>query len=275
MTGNADIPILETHLPELTAFVSYLAEEFELGRLGSWQVMTERVQTFFTPKMLDKVDGIVPGWRKMASYADGLTLTHVMTVFTALPHCPEYRAASADQKALLQWIVLFHDVAKEAHPGRRDQTHGFRSAAIAGQALPALGFEVRDGYRERIQDWVRLTKHAFIAGEKADDAIQDNGQLPAIIEGIERLFGTQTAAALLLKTVLLHISITVVHEWPQSAPLTDGEIKRYIDSELMPLLRIMTLVDNDGWSLFDRPTRERHRRETRAVFERIERLIAA
>jgi hypothetical protein len=88
------------------------------------------------------------------------------------------------------------------------------------------------------------------------------------------LFGRNTPAALIVKTVLLHMSIDVVEDWPQAAPLGEGEIREYLDFALLPLLKVMMLVDNDGWALFDRSNKERYRQATLAVFGRVESLIS-
>ena len=269
MTDNVGFPLIETHLPQMMAFVSGLAQLHRSGRIQSWQMMAERVHAFFTPDVLDAVDAVAPGWRDMSTCSDGITLVHVMCVFTGLLESPEFEDASHAQRELMKWIVLFHDIAKDLRGGRRDQTHGFRSAALAGATLPRLGFPATDEYDSLFQEWFALTNGAVTRRGEGTDYIHDNRQLPGIIDGIERIFGSNTPAALIVKTVLLHFSISVVEEWPQVAPLTETEERQYLDPELLPLLKMMMLADNDGWTLFDPPTRESYRQETLAVFDRL------
>jgi hypothetical protein len=52
------------------------------------------------------------------------------------------------------------------------------------------------------------------------------------------------------------------------------EAQRYINTSLFPLLRVMMLSDNEGWSLFDPETRSRQRRDTLAAFEKVSELIS-
>jgi hypothetical protein len=92
------------------------------------------------------------------------------------------------------------------------------------------------------------------------------------LDGLKRLFGRNTPAALIVEIVLFHMSISVVKAWPQAAPLTETEVNQYLETELLSLLKVMMLVDNDGWSLFEPPVREAYRQETLAVFEELERL---
>ena len=140
---------------------------------------------------------------------------------------------------------------------------------MAGEILPRLGFGVTDDYQSLIREWICVTENAVTREAKSEDYIQDNSKLPEIVDGIERMFGRNTPAALVVRAVLLHMSINVVKDWPQTAPLFEAEIRKHIDTELLPLLKIMMLVDNDAWSLFDQPTKERYRQETLAVFEEV------
>lgn len=262
------IPQVETYLPELMPFISSLADSFRQGHLASWPVMAERVNGFFTPATMQKVNNVVPGWIEMASYNQGVTLVHVTAVLTSLLLCPEFHTASSEQQALMKWIVLFHDVAKKPQSGKRDFIHGFRSAAVAGRALPKLGFAVQDS--TELEAWALLTDNAITQGDGED--IQDNRQLPKIISGIGRIFDHESPAALVIKTVLFHMSINVLAQWPQTAPLSDVEIQQYIDEPLLPLLKIMNIVDNDAWGFFEAERKQREREETLAVFQRIEHL---
>lgn len=272
MTKEMSIPSVESHLPELMDLVTLLAQDFDAGEIDSQQAMADRVQAFFVSDMIEKMDSVLPGWREMSSYSDGATLVHVMCVFTGLLLCPEYCDATPAEQTLMKWIVLFHDIGKKAQKGQRDHVHGFRSASMAGETLPRLGFGVTNNYQSLIGEWVYATENA-IAQPKSEDYIQDNSKLPKIIDGIDRMFGRNTPTALVVKAVLLHMSINVVEDWPQTAPLFEAEIRQYIDTELFPLLKAMMLADNDAWALFSQHTKERHRRNTLAVFEEVRSII--
>ena len=125
-------PRIESHLSNMMHIVTALAQDYESGKIDSESILEEKVLAFFTDDVMDDVEAMAPGWRRMSSYAAGCTLVHVMSAFLALMLCPEYQNASTKQQALLKWIVLFHDIAKEGVEGQRDAIHGFRSAAIAG-----------------------------------------------------------------------------------------------------------------------------------------------
>ena len=97
--------------------------------------------------------------------------------------------------------------------------------------------------------------------------------MPEILLGIEKIFGKYTPAALVVKCVLLHMSINVVSDYPQAAPLTDEEIAKYVDTETSLLLKAMCLADNEGWSMFYPEIRARQRNDTLKAFEKIERML--
>lgn len=273
MTTPLNFPTAASCLPDLTDFVTVLAQQFEAGSLNSWQEMTQKVQTFFTTERMAQVDAVIPGWQKMSTYADGLTLTHVMCVFTGLLLSPEYKQAAAGQQELMKWIVLLHDLAKVAKPGIRDHTHGFRSAVMAAKILPGLGFDVTPMYPMFIEPWAKFTATAITRPNSGNDDIQDNRKLPEIIMGIKTLFDHHTPAALVVTTVLLHMSLNVVDQWPQSAALSNTEIQRYITPNLYPLLKMMMLADNDGWEIFDPSLKAQYRQETLAAFDAVSRII--
>jgi hypothetical protein len=256
-------------------FIERLVDEVQAGKLWGWPALSERVRTFFTPQRMEAIDAVVPGWREMASFSDEATLIHIMAVFMSLLMCPEYQQADAEQQALMKWIVLFHDLGKETRDGKRDPTHAFKSAALGGRLLPRLGFAGIDGSASEIDAWAALTSQAVTKHRELNEDVQDNQRLPEIVTGIERLFGQETATGLIVRAVLLHMSVNVLTQWPQFAPLTEHEIRQYLDSKFLPLLKIMMLVDNDAYAFFDPDTKQQHRAETLAAFKRASALIVA
>ncbi len=266
-------PSFGSRLAELNQFLPGLAADYQAGRITAWASLDARVKTFFTMERMDSMEAIVPGWHKMASYSSGVTLTHVMCVFLGLLLLPEFASLAPEQQELLKWMVLFHDLEKEVEDGERDARHGFRSAVAAARQLPHLGFAVTTEYDASITSWSRFAYSAMKISASCGDIIQDNEKLPGILAGVERMFGAGTAAELIVKGTLLHMSITILGAWPQAAPLTEVEVRDYIGSDLVSLLRVLMLADNDGWVLFD-AVREQQRIETLAAFERIGQIIA-
>ena len=267
------VPAFDDCFPDLNQFIGELAEAYRRRKISSWDALQEKVDAYFTPPRMKRMESKLPGWRKMASQKEGVTLTHVMCVFLGLIMLPEFQAFSEAQRQLAKWIVLFHDVEKEIEDGEKDKKHAFRSAIAATKQLPHLGFEVTREYDSLIEAWSELTYSAIKSSEAFREPIQDNDKLPQILSGLEQMFGEDTPATSVVKCVLLHMSVNVVTEWPQAAPLTDEEIKRYINDRLAPLLKVMMLADNEGWVLFSEE-RQRQRSETLAAFQRIEDIIS-
>jgi hypothetical protein len=273
MKTSEPFPSFDDSFSDLNQFILELVRAYEAGNLKSWEDLEKKVNAFFTPERMEQMDSRVPGWQKMASYTEGITLVHVMCVFLGLFMLPEFKRLTPDQQQLAKWIVLFHDVAKIHIQGKKDTMHAFRSGVETAKALPSFGFPTRLGFHERISYWSDYTERAFFLHDGRTSPTPDNQKLPGILIGIDNLFGKDTAAALIIKTVLLHISLHIDPGYPTPAALTDEEIKRYISPSLFPLLRAMMYSDNEGWSLFQPDTRARRKRDADVAFERIEQIV--
>ena len=265
-------PVFDDCFSELSQFLLELVKVYEAGRIRSWDALDGQVKAYFTSERMAQLESQVPGWKKMASYTDGVTLVHVMCVFLGMLMLPEFQALTPAQKQMAKWIILFHDIAKFHIPGKKDTMHAFHSGIQTANLLPKFGFRTRPHYQERIDQWSNYVAQAFIPTDTTPKP--DNQKLPGILIGIDNLFGKDTPAALITKTVLLHISLDVDPFYPTPAPLTEEESKRYINASLLPLLRVMMLSDNEGWSLFDPETRTRQRRDTLKAFEKLEAMIS-
>lgn len=274
MKDNQEVPNFESRFPELDLFIHKLVELYHSGKINTWEDLESQVKHFFDPARMDQMESQVPGWSRMASYADGITLVHVMCVFLGMYMLPEFSQLSDQQKQLMKWVILFHDIDKFHIRGKKDTLHAFNSAVVMANRLPALGFSPTDEYAALIHLWSEHTAHAFIPGKDGAPPIPDNRKLPDILPGIDQLFGKDSPAALIVKTVLLHISLHVDDQYPTPAPLTMVEAEHCIDVTLFPLLRVMMLSDNEGWSLFDPETRARQRRDTLAAFEKVKTLLS-
>jgi len=268
-----EFPKFDEHLPFLDAFIHELADEYKKGKLQSWGDLEIRVKAFFTAEMMDRTNIVIPHWGKMASYVGGITLVHVMCVFLGLYIMPEFLALTKEGQQIMKWVILFHDVEKEIQEGKRDYFHAFRSTAGAARVLPKLGFPVTEDYASFIDEWDAYTRSAITKIEGVSDDVQDNSKLPKIIDGIEHMFSHNTPAALILKTILFHLSVDMT-DWPPPNPLTQEEVVRYFDRELLPLLKVMHLGDGDGWSMFESETREHLRIDTIRVFDKLEHLLS-
>lgn len=262
-------------LPELMTFIQRMKDDNDRGAFTDWQDFTQPIHQWFTPQRLQQIDDVVMGWKKMSSYADQATLIHLTAALVSLLGLPEYQALSPEQQNLALWIVLYHDVDKEVYQqGKRDHMHGFRSASVCGRELVRHGF-VHDVDTEALLQWATLTKTASIVDEKLDDDIQDNTKLKDIIHGVDALFGGRdTPTGLIICGVLLHMSLNVVDEWPQVAPLTDEQIRASISPTLFPLLRVMMLTDNAAWGLFNPERHQPERQQLYREFDRAQALLS-
>ncbi len=266
-----EFPVFDDCFSDLNLFVLELVQAYEAGKIGSWNDLEEKVRLHFTSARIAQMESTIPGWQQMASYSDGITLIHVMCAFLGLFMSSEFQDLTLQQQQLAKWIVLLHDIAKAHIRGKKDTMHAFRSGVQAAQILTRFGFPATKEYEQLIKPWSEYTAQAFIT---VDANIKpDNRKLPEILKGIDQLYGENTPAALIVKTILLHISLDVDPFYPTPAPLTEDEIKCFLEPRLFPLLKVMMLADNEGWSLFDLETRQQQRTDTLKSFQRFEKII--
>lgn len=272
MNSPTEFPSFDAHLSDLNQFILELVETYKAGKIESWNDLEKRVNLFFTPEKMDEMETTIPGWCKMASYGKGVTLVHVMCVFLGLYMMPEFLSMTEVQQQLMKWVILLHDVEKEPQEGKRDHTHAFCSAVTAARILPKLGFPITAEYDSLINEWSEFTSSAITKPENSLDIMQDNCKLPEILSGIEHMFGYHTPAALIIKTILFHLSVDM-QLWPPAAPLTNEEVTKYFDREFILMLRVMNLGDSEGWSMFH-ASRDSLRNDTLEAFKNIELLIS-
>ena len=228
--NESEIPPIREKLPALWLFLEQLHAEVEPGRIRSTEQLIGRCHEFYNADRMAKIDTVIPGWKRMASFEDGKTLWHVNVAMVALLQLAEYRSLSPSQQTVQQWIVLLHDLAKEP-AGGRDHRHTFRSAAQAGRVLPTIGFPKTAAYESEFAEWFDLTDSATRFDVARQFEIQDNRKLPRILGGARRIFAEPTRTA--VAVIALHQSITSLAAWPVQAPLTDDQVTAYVDAALV------------------------------------------
>jgi hypothetical protein len=272
---EATTPRVADHLPELIRFVQALARQIEAGVLQDGDRFALRCRDFYTADRMAAIETVAPGWREMASQANGATRDHITQALIALQLLPEYRQATRQLQSMLEWTVLYHDLGKQVIAGQRDALHAFRSATMAARALPTVGFPVSETYSATLEPWTRLVLGAAVAAPDGKGLLPDNRVLPEILRGVEQLFGADSAAALIVQAALLHQSLNVVPEWPNPGSVAEAELARCIRPALLPLLEAMMLVDSDAWQLFAQDDKAKFRASTLAVFATVRAQLPA
>jgi len=250
MSQKTKTPTFRQALPKLYDFVVSLAKKYDKGTITQWDDFRAECTKFYVDEQMAEIEAVIPGWWKMASYHERVTLDHVTTVLAVTSLLPEYKSASRTLKNKMLWTVVFHDVAKIVPENRqRDFTHPFRSAVIAARALPKLGFSVLKTYDERIDAWSELVESAVIPAEDDSPAKPDNDKLPEIFEGMNDLFPKGSQTLHIVQAVMLHGSIPLLREWNPPSPFTNEEMVQFVNHDLYPTLKAMLLADNWAWSV--------------------------
>ena len=189
-----DFPSFDNTLSFLNQFILELVGAYQTGELKSWGELDRSVKNFFAPEQTEELERIIPGWKKMASYSNGVTKTHVACVLLGVFMLDEPQVLSPEEQQLSKWIALFHDLDKFHVKGKKDTMHAFNSAVLAARIMPSLGFPVTDEYDELIDKWGDFTRNAYNKPFWKPNPIPNNKKLPEILEGIEKLFGENAPA---------------------------------------------------------------------------------
>ena len=83
---------------DLSGFLRRLVNTYEAGEIRTWDELEGQVKAYFTSEKMEQMELAVPGWQRMASFTDGITLVHVMCVFLGMLMLPEFQALTSEQK---------------------------------------------------------------------------------------------------------------------------------------------------------------------------------
>ena len=266
---------LETRVPKFMRLVDSAIQQYHYG-------VNEIDLNYFilkgaTPGIMDEVEQENTGWKDMAALRDGETLIHTIRALVALMTNPEYQNAPVGKKRNVQWAIVLHDLAKKPVDPKtgekiRDAIHPFRSAVLAAEILPNHGFSVTDQYAQTISPWGKYTNEVIITGGKGRP-IHDNRKLPGLIDGIDQMFARNSSASIIVTSILFHQSLNLLKQWPDAAPLTDQEMKQYIDHNLLSVLGPLVKADSDSWQLFNPKNRAKFNRQIGNRLKQIKTLI--
>lgn len=231
---------ISDYLPELDSFLRKITEDVTSQQIISWADFEIAVNSFYIADMMDKIEVIAPGWIEMASYRNRVTLIHVTAVFVALMQSPEYQSATEEQRALIEWAVLFHDITKVPVKGEHDYIHAFKSAAVAGKALIKLNFPIT-ATQQNVDIWYDLTYNATFYSEEHSEMIQDIEKLPQIIECLKAIHNEDAYAIVL--AILLHLAIVTDPVYPILAPTNEEHMKMCITEYSIPVMKGLFLAD--------------------------------
>lgn len=253
-------------LPRTSAVVVALRDRLRSGEITTLDGAHEYIRLSITRSEVEELERFAPGWRELADYDDLTTLGHVIISLLSLPYHREYLDAGPSRQRIVTYALLYHDLAKRSAEGR-DHTHAFRSAAMAARSLPLLRLDLARGARAALEEWAHDATNAVCRNDDGQ-LVQDNSRIPELFGRLDAILAADSAPNRMIKIVLLHHSVDVLKLWPQANPLTRPQIERWLDQELLVLLRILMLADCDGWELLNARTCNEYRREIRAMFDR-------
>ena len=245
------IPILAKTLQELWGQVQQLALELQSGIHIDWPSLTARLEFLDESSLIEAMDRLIPGWRKIAIIKNGVTAKHTILVLATCMNLSEYKQAAPQTQREIEWAAILHDLDKDISGGK-DPAHPFRSAAVAAKAMLKLGFDVQPNIGlNDFEDWATLMTSSL--HEINGLMVHDHAHLAEIVAGIHSCWGKNTSASRILKAVLFHQSLPTLKDWTNPVLLSDDELRMSLSLSDMEVLGPILIADSDSWNIFDEP----------------------
>lgn len=99
------------------------------------------------PLLLKRIDSEVSKvigqpWQQLKNQNSQFVAMHTLAVLAMTVNDPLFAALPVEQKNILKWAALLHDIAKLSRPTieGKDHVHPFKSAAIVLELFETFGF---------------------------------------------------------------------------------------------------------------------------------------
>ena len=237
-------------LPQFWKFSQGISADLQAEKFSDWGPLVQKIKATLETSFVEQMGKTIPSWQKIATLNEGQTALHTLLVFSICLNLPEYQQSGELTRREIEWTALLHDLDKTQ--ARRDTAHPFRSAAIAAQILPDLGFELQPGIQQSdLAAWSDLVLSA--QRPDGDRMLHDHSSLKEIIANLHRCWGDHSSASRILKAVLLHQSLPTLKDWSNPVLLTDEELSYALSLADMDVLGPLMIADSDAWNIFDDP----------------------
>lgn len=237
-------------IPEFWTLSKEIASDLQAEKIEDWDPLIQRMSPLLEQDFIEKMDKIIPGWKKISILHDGQTVKHTLLVLAVCFNLQEYTQADLQTRMEIEWAAVLHDLDKDRI--RSDTAHPFRSAAVAARIMPQLGFELLPhADLSHLDSWSNLVMSA--QREDGERMVHDHSFLPEIIDGIHQQWGNGTSATRILKAVLLHQSLPTLKDWSSAVLLTDRELSFSLTLKDMDVLGALMIADSDSWNIFAEP----------------------
>jgi hypothetical protein len=234
-------------LPDFWNLSKKIASDLRDERFSNWDPLIQKISPLLEQSLIEKMDKVIPGWKKIATLYEGQTAIHTLLVFAICLNLPEYGLADSQTRMEIEWAAVLHDLDKDR--ARSDTAHPFRSAAVAARIMPELGFELLPNITMAdVKAWSTLVMSA--QRPDGERLLHDHSFLKEIIDGIHRCWGANSSASCVLKAVLLHQSLPTVKDWGNPVLLTDQELSYSLTLQDMDTLSLLIIADSDSWNIF-------------------------
>ena len=230
-------------------------------------------------------------WKELMRYSDGFFTVHTILVYYWVILDSDYKNNWNDEERnLLQWIALFHDISKRGPPAfdSRDHIHPFQSGATVLKMFKEKGFiEIAEKDEETWNETMRLISES-IREANSDDSyevdyykntwkhVHDHTKLPEVFQFLSYFFSKDSWIIRVFKAIFFHQSINANEDFPNIINLSDKEVCNYLDETDLKLLWILMNNDTHSYCLPfpDEKNCKRIKQGIDSEFDRLEVLVS-
>ena len=197
----------------------------------------------------------------LQAYNDGFINLHCIFVYYWTVKDPDFEDLTKEEKNILEWAALFHDISKRGRPlfDSKDFVHPFQSAAIMLRIFKEnikyikIAEDEEEKWTETI-DFIENSIEEVTAEEYPEiyydedwwHHFHDTSKLPEIFERLSHFIDKSSPIMTVFKLILFHQSIFVIKEFQLPKMLPKEEIIKYLSAKELFMIRI--LMNNDTFS---------------------------
>ncbi len=232
----------------------------------------------FFPQFYPEIEKVIPRWADLKAQSRGTVAFHVLRMMYCLMIDPEFPSYSPEEKNILKWAVILHDIAKRGTPtlawGIRDPAHPFSSGVDAINTLATVcGLkgstdELDKKLRKQIAELQALLMASII-----DDKLMDFRKMGEILSRATEIFPEKSFAFTVFKLVIMHQALPTIQEFKQLSELTREQIKLFFDPGFLRLMRIVMITDSINYHLHQPELMVKYRGQFEVLFKGFEEII--
>jgi hypothetical protein len=258
--SSLEVPRFEASFPTLLDRVRNFNQHVKFG-VPRKEFMQMNKQ--FHSSVLSELQTAMPAWRTLQTMNDERICYHILRVLYCFLNSEDYATYSSDERNLMYWVVMLHDICKRGLPKLpvpKDPFHPFASAAYALPYLAKLsrGEESLVAKAESLSAKIRVAKYVkeIVYFEMHEDRYNSAAlecsnlnQLGTLLNELDTVFPPHSFHHNVVKLVLMHSCIPTLQHSHIDNQLASEDVHQYIDTRFFRYFKTFAICDSESYLL--------------------------